>query len=179
MSLLQLVDVKPHLKIERDTDDLVLQGKLNSAEAYVSRGLDGDERGLSVVSVTETLRAYNGGLQVSKSPVVSITSITGEIFGAVSLSTLRRNDASGLVQVKAFQTPLLDDYYTVVYTTGYAAAADLPPDVVEAVRLMTQHFYDTQRGPNQRSTGGSAPGPDSAFARANQLLDQIHTGAMA
>ena len=73
---------------------------------------------------------------------------------------------SGVIRPQPLALPLFSDRYTVVYTAGYATAADLPEDLTEAVRLMTQHFYATQRG--MKSVGGDNA-PD-AFARAQQIL---------
>lgn len=172
MSLLALADVKPHLKIDSNTDDTVLQAKLDAAEAFVSNQTNG-AGSLSVTSVTETVYGLRE-IALTKTPVVSVTSATGEFAGAISLADVSIDLRAGVIRSKANGWVIFSDYYEVVYTTGYATAADLPNDLVEAVRLMTQHFYTPERGPKTRRDDGPDP-----YVRAMQILNAITAGSFA
>lgn len=170
MSLLDLVDVKPHLKIDSNADDTVLQAKLDAAEAFVSNATNGTGS-LSATTVTETVYGLRE-IALTKTPVVSVTSATGEFAGAISLSDVSIDLNAGVIRSKANGWVIFSDYYEVVYTSGYATAADLPLNLVEAVRLMTQHFYGPQRGPANQE-------PNEPYIRAMQILNAVTTGSFA
>lgn len=175
MSLLELGDVKPHLKIDQNTDDTVRQGKLDAAEAYVSRQTGGSG-GLAVTAVTERIPGLRASLPLSFAPVVSVTSVTGAGSNPLVVADLDVDTEQALVGYSPLGNVVFPlPWYSVVYSSGYASAADLPDELVEAVRLMTQHFYATQRGSNRRATGG-APGTEpDAFARARQIIDDFNS----
>jgi uncharacterized phiE125 gp8 family phage protein len=181
MSLLLLADVKPHLKITDTVDDVVLQAKLDAAEAWVSRQIGGTGA-LAEAVVTETVYGH-GSIAVTKVPILSaasVTSVVGEKMGALTLTDLAIDVDAGVIRPKANTWYMVDDYYTVTYATGYAAAADVPEDVAEAVRLMTKHFYGTSRGPTARpGTGGDQGSAPDAYARAQQILDDLRPPGFA
>ena len=168
MSLLDLqADVKPHLKIDQSTDDTVLQAKLDAAEAFVSHAISGPDGALTATVVTE-VEYWHDAIVLMHRPIMTLTSVTGFLYGDRALDELLLLP-SGVIRPQPLALPLFSDRYTVVYTAGYATAADLPPDLTEAVRLMTQHFYATQRGQGRRGTGGDQ-GPLEAFSRAREIL---------
>lgn len=179
MSLLALSDVKPHLKIDQPTDDAVLQAKLDAAEAYVSRETNGTGA-LASTQVTERINGGSTALVLRRRPVLSVTSVTGAGGNALVVGNLDVDTERGRIgydQVAPVVFPL--PWYTVVYQSGYATAGDVPDDLVEAVRLMTKHFYATQRGSNRRSTGGDPGTAADAFARAQQILDDFRLDGIA
>lgn len=177
MSLLLLTDVKPHLKITGTTDDTVLQGKLDAAEAYVSRAIGGFGA-LASTSVTDVVYGQ-GSIAVLNTPILAVTSVTGEKMGALNMSDLVVDKESGVIRPAANTWFMIADYYTVVYTTGYTSAASLSADLVEAIRLMTQHFYETQRGGKPANVGGDPGTSTESFARAQQILGNLSTGSFA
>jgi uncharacterized phiE125 gp8 family phage protein len=179
VSLLDLTAVKPHLKIDQSTDDTVLQAKLDAAEAYVSRQ-SGGVGALAVAAVTERVEGYRPTLSLRRRPVVSVMSVTdagGNVLTVADLDVDLERGRIGYSPIAPVVFPM--PWYEVVYQSGYASAADLG-DLAEAVRLMTQHFYATQRGPAARPATGGSPGsvPD-AYARAQQILDEYRSPGIA
>lgn len=174
MSLLLLTDVKPHLKIEASTDDTVLQAKLDAAEEYVSRE-SGGTGGLSVTAVTERVDGLGSALVLRRTPVVSVTSVTGAGNNPLVVADLDVDAERGLIAYSPLGNVVFPlPWYSVVYTSGYATADAVPETLQEAVRLMTQHFYATARGPRRGSNGEPGTSPD-AYARARQILDDFTT----
>lgn len=174
MSLLDLqTDVKPHLKIDQSTDDTVLQAKLDAAEAYVSRQTGG-EGALVATAVTERVDGYRPTLSLRRRPVISVTSVTDAAGNTLNVAALDVDEERGRIGYNAIAPVVFPmPWYSVVYQSGYANAAALPQELAEAVRLMTQHFYTTQRGTGRKGTGGGPDSPQDAFARAQQILDDF------
>jgi uncharacterized phiE125 gp8 family phage protein len=177
MSLLDLTVVKPHLRIDQTTDDAVLQAKLDAAEAFVSRAVSGPDGTLAATAVTE-VDYWTDSIVLLRGPIVNVTSVTGFLYGNRMLGDLLIQP-SGVIRSQPLALPLYADKYTVIYTAGYEAADDLSPELVEAVRLMTQHFYGTQRGTGRKGTGGDQGSPLDAFARAQQILDEFRVPGFA
>lgn len=178
MSLLLLSSVKPHLKIDQATDDSVLQDKLDAAEAYVSQA-SGGSGGLAATAVTERIDGLGTALVLRRTPVISVTSVTGAGNNALLVTDLDVDTERGLIAYSPLGNVVFPlPWYTVVYQTGYAMAAAVPAQLVEAVRLMTQHFYSTQRG-GRKSVGGDPGTAADAFSRANQILDDFRPPGFA
>lgn len=175
MSLLNLqTDVKPHLKIDQTSDDVVLQSKLDAAEAFVS-DRTGGSGGLAASAFTERVAGYRRELSLTCSPVVSVTSVTGADGQALVVANLDVDTQDGLIAFSTFYDITFPmPWYSVVYQTGYATAAAVPEELKEAVRLMTQHFYETQRGGRRGNTGGD-DAFESAYARAQRILADVTT----
>jgi hypothetical protein len=177
VSLLDLnADVKPHLKIDRANDDTVLQAKLDAAEAFVSRQTNGSG-GLGVTTATERITGGRTALPLSYTPIVSVTSVTDASGNTLVVANLDVDKEQGIINYSVLGGvlfPLL--WYSVVYQTGYASVEAVPEEVKEAVRLMTQHFYETQRGP-RRPVGGDEATSPNAYMRAMQILDDFNTSA--
>lgn len=172
MSLLDLQDVKPHLKITQPTDDTVLQGKLDAAEAFVARRTSAGSQ-LAQEAITERVDGNRTDLMLTTLPIVSLTSVTGADGGALDVPSLDLNAEQGIIRYTPIASIIFPmPWYTVVYQAGYATAAALPDDLVEAVRLMTQHFYATQRG-GKPGPAGEPASPSDAYARAMQVLDNL------
>lgn len=179
MSLLSLTSVKPHLKITESIDSTVLQGKLDAAEAYVSRATGG-AGDLGPTTVTERVTSSGPALRLRRLPVISVTSVTGGDGLALVVANLDVDEAHGLIMyspIAPIVFPL--PWYSVVYSSGYATAAAVPDDLVEAVRLMTQHFYETQRGAARPGPGGAANSTVNAKARADEILADLMGAGMA
>lgn len=174
MSLLDLAtDVKPHLTISGSTDDTKLQAKLDSAEAFVARRTSAGSI-LAAEAITERVDGNRTDLMLTKLPVVSVTSVVGANGDALTVASLDVNEQQGIIRYTPIASIIFPmPWYTVVYQAGYANRAALPDDLVEAVRLMTQYFWATQRGPTARPGTGaeSGGGAADAYARAMQILD--------
>lgn len=182
MSLLALADVKPHLRVDQTTDDTILQAKLDSAESWVSHQIGGSGT-LAASAVTQRCNGFRSALILTTRPINSVTSVTGSDGVLVPLTGLDIDLPAGLIRSNATyyyaapSYPFLLPFYTVIYQAGYATAAAVPEELKEAVRLMTQHFYSTQRGPGRRATGNDPGTAPDAYARARQITDDITVGA--
>lgn len=191
MSLLTLASVKPHLKIDQSTDDTVLQDKLDAAEAFVSR----ETNGAGALASSAVSESHDGGAWLVRTlcrPVLAVTSIN-ESYGTYN-RTLTEQPLNGSNGFDAYGYTIDKDTgvierrvsgaaasfaggrrnIVVVYTTGYATAVALGQDLTDAVRLMTQHFYATQRG-GLKGIGGDPGTQTDAYTRAMQILDRIRT----
>lgn len=104
-----------------------------------------------------------GSLVLTKTPVISIESVTGDLVGARDMTYIRFNAESGVVRTNARVIPLLEDWYTVVYTYG---RAEIPPAMKQAAKVILKHQWSTQRGPS----GRRAPSTDDAPGMANRTI---------
>lgn len=170
MSLVPLADVKAHLGITKPDDDTKLQGKLDAAEALVSKILGGSG-GLAASTITQRANGFRSSLTLTTFPVLSVTSVTGSDGVQIPLGGLDIDLSAGIIRSNATYYyaspwyPFLLPFYTIVYQSGYASP---PADIGEAVMLMTQHLWETQRG-NLPGPGGDT-GPTESYARAMQML---------
>lgn len=154
MSVVPLADIKSDLKIAADASDARIQAKIEAAEAALSRLLGG-AGALSATAVTQRVTGCRPTLMLSRLPVISVESVTDSSGNAIDLSTLDIDEDHGLIYMTG--GTFTDPFYTVGYHTGYAS---LDADLVEAVKLLTKHFWETQRGPTARpSTQQSTPNP--------------------
>jgi hypothetical protein len=182
--MVSLADVKAHLSITTvDTArDTKLQLKIDAAEAFVSEVLGGTGA-LAAQAVTQRVNGFTSTLVLTSLPIVSVTSVTGSDGVLVPLSGLDVDLAAGIIRSNATYYyaapyyPFLLPYYTVVYQSGYST---LPADLVEAVKLMSQYFWETQRGNRPGpGGGGDTTGPGDAYARAQQILSNRPTPGFA
>lgn len=107
--------------------------------------------------VTEAIQAC-GAIALNKTPVLEVTSVTGDYWGAQSMANLRVNLDSGVIRAKGNVQVLPDDTYVVVYTTGRTVA---PAAMKQAVKIILKHQWTTLRNsPNGRQ---SAVQDDATF----------------
>jgi hypothetical protein len=81
-------------------------------------------------------------------PVISITSITAVVVGSAYASGDVRIDdaANGVVQLVSGLT-FTPGLYAVTYQAGWA---DVPDDVMLAIKEKTREFWRSQQGPSPR-----------------------------
>lgn len=164
MSILDVGDVKPYLRFQKDDQDSDLEGFLAAAEAAVANRVG------PLVAEAQTVTVAGSGttcLALPVHPLRSVTSVTGK---SGSVVTLERTSLGAAVVYS--ETTFSESYYTVVCSVGHAAdAASLPADLLKGVAELTRHLWMTQRGQGARSSQGDAPG--SAYTwpiRVEQLL---------
>lgn len=156
MTSLTRADVKPYLGQMSNVNDDELDGFVAAAEAAVESRV-----GPLVVSAQSSVVRGRGTceLVVPVVPIDAVTSVTGK-----SGSTVTVDRFSGRAGVIYFETALSEDYYTVVYTAGWAAtAAAIPADLKQAVGWQVQLDWQSMRGKAQR-------GPDDLRARIAEKL---------
>lgn len=135
--LLSVQDAKEQLEKIGPVDDAELELYVTA----VTRMIEGKVGPCSRQTITETV--YGGRvLQLSRVPVVSVTSITGIYLGTPTYVTtgLAVDPWTGIIRQPAGFTwagPL-----TVVYVAG---RTDLPADLALAGRLLLQHLWRTKR----------------------------------
>lgn len=167
MALLSLAEAKAALNITATTYDAELQDYIDGAIAAVEFVCGG----VISTATTEVVRAV-GAIPLGTTPVISLTSVTGDLTGARDVTELRVNTASGVIRAKANYPAIAEDTYTVVYASGRATA---PPAMKQAAKVILKHQWSTQRGPAARR-----PNPDEGtfvpglgFAIPNAALQML------
>jgi uncharacterized phiE125 gp8 family phage protein len=107
--------------------------------------------------LTMTQTGFCGSIRLPVAPILSITSVSYKQASDGVLTTLA-SDQYQLVKsvtphviTQAYEvtwpTPRADfDNVQVVFRAGYGAAStDIPEDIIQAVRLMTGHFYENRQ----------------------------------
>jgi hypothetical protein len=164
MALITLQEAKDFLNITASTSDSELTAFTEAASSmWLARGLPGGP-----TARTET---YDGGasrIALRHTPVVSVTSIA-EAVGNISYPLTEQPLGQGGTSAYGFTydpwtgvvvrrtagaaTLFADgiDNVSVVYTAGYAT---VPEDIKHAIKLLTKHLWDTQRGGAKRPGSG-------------------------
>lgn len=121
-------------------------------------------------SVTETVQFARSSFSLRKPPVISLTSITPVLTNGIAYSVSDFTPLSGGQVVRQDGTWLVEGPYTVVYQAGRTGAID--PDILQAARLLLQHFWRTQRG--QGRPGQAADdGYGAAYTIPNRVLELL------
>lgn len=167
MALLSLAEAKAALNITTSTHDAELEDYIDGAIAAVEFICGG----VTSVATTEVVRAC-GAIPLGTTPVISLTSVTGDMVGARDITELRVNTSSGVVRAKANYLPIAEDTYTVVYASGRASA---PAAMKQAAKIILKHQWSTQRGPAARrptsDEGSFVPG--LGYAVPNAALQML------
>jgi hypothetical protein len=175
MALLTLDEAKTELGITVATYDLDLEDLILAVTECVDFLCGPSEE----VAVTEVLHGC-GALVLSTTPVVAVTSITGQYRGIVDVSSIFVLPTPGVVRTKTNYLPLFDDWYTVVYTAG----RDLIPYAIKrGAKVILKHQWETRRGSG--STRPGSGGNDTTMVsglsyaipnRALQMMDRYLLG---
>lgn len=152
-------DAKLHLRVDHSTDDAYIDTLVESARLEVER-----RTGRALIDQTWTMKvprfpASGYAIEIPRAPLQSVTSVAYVDAAGDSQTWASSNysvDAPdgeyaerGLivpdygVAYPSTQGHLFD--VTVVFVAGYGAAASaVPATLVEAVRLLVAHWYDTR-----------------------------------
>jgi hypothetical protein len=117
---------------------------------------------------TETL--YGGStLSLSNRPVTAVTSITGYLTGAwtITLSNVVFDSTTGIVQLNTRYG--FYDQYTVVYTAGRG----LTDDIAHAARVLLQHLWANQRNMMSGNPEAQGPGYGLGFTMPAAVRDAL------
>lgn len=169
---IDLATAKSHLRVETADEDALIGVYLSAAKAAIEKATG---KLLAPRIVTQAVSGFPGGER-------AIRLWFGPVSGAV---TIAYDDANGAAQtlvdyrlVEGSNAQLLPAYGDVwpsaqtgpgtvrlSYTAGYAAA-DVPPDLDQAVLLTTAHFYLNREAVTVGSSPTELPlGVDSLVAR--------------
>lgn len=140
MAVLTLAEAKTHLNITAATHDTELGAVIPSAEATIAQRVGP----LEPTDITARLSGTTG-LVLPVYPFISLTSVTNSAGTALAVADFTVDPAAGVLEYVSggkFTSP----YYTVVYKAGRAVGA-LPADLLLAVKELTRHLWESQRGP--------------------------------
>lgn len=143
MSFLELASVKDQLKIQPNSSisDTALQALMDAVTFIVERhtGVIIEQRSFSDEL---HLAQRTSKFRVLSKPLVSVTSITDAVSGAVDLTGMFTRK-SGLIVLPYSLAP--DIYLTVEYTAGLDATA-IPENYKQAGMIIAQQMWETRRG---------------------------------
>ena len=143
-------DVKTHSVIFISDDDAYIETLIGAATAYAENYLG---RSLCTQTLTLTLDAFPSVIDLPRTPVQSVTSISYlDANGDSQAFTDYQSDLSGTLshQIKpapGFNWPDTREVFgaaTVVYVAGYGAASDVPQDIKAALLLMVGSLYENR-----------------------------------
>ena len=165
--LLTLAEAKAALGITTTNYDSELADYISGATEAVNF-ICGDSAAAAVTYVTRAA----GAIAVSDTPILSLTSVTGDWSGVRDLALLRFDAYTGVIRPKATAMPLRDDTYTVVYQRGRAA---VPAAMKQAAKVILKHQWSTQRGPSAKAPTSSDGTyvPMLGFAVPNAALQML------
>ena len=159
MSVLTLADAKTHLNITGSASDTELQTFIDAAEGVIAKQCGP----LTLTVRTDRVSGGSEGLVLPVTPVVSITSITPVLGTALTLSDLYVNTTTGIVEY-TYGSSFWAREYDVTYTAGRAT---VPADLLMAVKEMTRHLWQSQRG------SGARPGSTASASTPGFLIPNL------
>lgn len=164
MSALDIDDAKRHLKIGVDTYDTQLQEVIDAAEAAIAVKCGP----LASTTYTERLSTSGGPALVLKhTPVLSLTSITQVPNGVLPVDDFMVDEDSGVVE-RVLWPYFWAGRYDIEYEAG---RADVPPDLLEAIRELVRYLWEPQRGGSTRT--GSRPVESDPVAAAGAGIERL------
>jgi hypothetical protein len=151
MSVLTLADAKTQLNLTGTTNDAELQDFIDAAEAVI-----GERCGpLAPEPVSERLRGACSALVLRRTPAALLTAVTSADGSAVTLTDLYLDEGAGVVTYNSGAS-FTARYYDVEYQVG---RVDCPDDLLQAVKELVEHLWESQRGSGVRPGG---PRPETA-----------------
>jgi hypothetical protein len=149
VATLTLAEVKAALNITSGGDDAELQAVISAVDEGVNVMCGYSES----TPFTETRRSTNGHIIVRRRPILSVTSITGQRYGALSVAGIFFTEESSIIRSTYTGLTIEDDWYTVVYNAGRASTSAA---IKHGSQIIIQHQWQVRRGV---SPGGSrSPG---------------------
>lgn len=155
---LSTTDAKLHLRVDVSTDDAYIDTLVKAARLEVER-----RTGRALIDQTWTMKVprFPGAgyaIEIPRAPLQSVTSVA-YVDAAGDSQTWASSEysvdapdgeyaARGLivpdygVSYPSTQGHLFD--VTIVFVAGYGGASAVPADLVQAIRLLVAHWYDTR-----------------------------------
>ncbi len=167
MALLTLPETRTLLNISGNSRDSEILDDIEAAEAVVVHfcGPVDEQAVTDVVDLTGT------ALVLSTTPVLELTSVTGDLSGVMTLSRFRVKESSGVIRPKAgYAWPLCEDTFTVVYTAGRSEPDKL---LKQAVRVIVKHLWQMRLGSGRRGSGDGDTTmiPELGYAVPNRAIE--------
>lgn len=153
MSVINLNDLKEHLRVTISDDDALLTEKLDAAESHLEKFT-----GRAFLTQTRTIHfdGFCRSLELPVSPVQSITSVkyldqnlVEQTLSADSyLATpLNSDDPTYLYPADGTSWPStarVRSAVTVTLQAGYGTADDVPAPLCEAIKQLAAHWYENR-----------------------------------
>lgn len=139
MPLLTLDEAKTLLNITVSTYDDELPDYIAAAQECVDFLCGPSEP----VTITETV---SGDIEIalSTTPVLSVTSISGQYTGVRNMDTVWVNLAAGTIRAnRGGAFPIQQDYYDVTYVAGRET---VPLSIKQGIRIILAHQWTIRRG---------------------------------
>jgi hypothetical protein len=137
VSVLSLAEAKQHLNVTASDSDAEIQSTIDEAEAMVAQRCGP----LEPTTVTERVAGGPGGLSLSRTPVISLTSVTPVGGTALTVSDLYVSP-SGVVTYAMNAGVFYAPWYDVVYQSGRSTT---PDDLLRGVKELTRNLWNSQR----------------------------------
>lgn len=176
IAVLPLQDAKDSLNIPASitTNDSHIQSMIDTIEALLEMLTGGPLLTRTIVERVQVTDYYTC-LIVHKRPLVAVQSIVDVSSGvALPVVSLDINANAGIIR-RVLRLPFLSwgPYYTVTYTAGWGTS--LPPAFNVAARIILQHLWKTQQGPQYRPYAGDEETvlPGMSFAIPNRALELL------
>ena len=168
-SVLPLDQAKQHLNISGSTSDAELQATIDAAEARLSQEVGA----LRPADRTDrVLRSGDGTfLLLPTAPASNLTAVVSadEAATALDLSMLVLDGNAGTISYADGWSVFRSPAYMATYSAGWA---DVPADLLYAIRELVRHLWQTQRGMPLLSDG-PVDMPPAGFALPNRVLEMI------
>ncbi|MGZ4663593.1 MAG: hypothetical protein ACXV5Q_00705 [Frankiaceae bacterium] len=151
MSAVPLAEVKAHLQMDpnRTTNDFELQRFIDAAEAAISHRT-------GPLAPTETIERHDGGSRQIVLRQPRATALTALTYADGTQATLTDYDLDLGTGILYWSYGTTGYFYagpreiTVTYLAGFDP---LPEDLRHAVKELTRHLWETQRGNNSARPG--------------------------
>jgi hypothetical protein len=152
VSVLSLAEARQHLNVTIGDSDAEIQDTIDEAEAMIAQRCGP----LVPTAVTERVAGGPGGLSLSTTPVISLTSVTPVGGTALTVSDLSVSP-SGVVTYTMSSGAFYAPWYDVVYQAGRAT---VPRDLRRGLKDLTLNLWNSQRPSGGRFS--SAAGTEMA-----------------
>jgi len=171
--ILSLEAAKLHLRVDSSAEDSLITDAVAAAQGFIE---DTTVLVLTRRTVVETPSRLFGAVELRSWPIASVNSIsyldrsgaTQQIVTGGWFTNLaaRPVSVSPIVGTRWPLTAALAGAISISVTAGYATPADVPPAVMQAVKLLTSHFYTNR---NAVEVGARAVSVEVQLAVADLL----------
>lgn len=168
-----LAEVKLHLRVEVTDDDLLIEALIGTATQMAEQSTG---RAIMPQTWQLTLDAFPDALQLTRTPVASVTSITyADTTGTVqtlsntlySLDNVDDHGSAYVVPAYSAAWPSTRDQVNAVtctFVAGWPAAANVPDSIKSWIKLMVGAMFENRAAASEKQT--------YALGFADRLLDR-------
>lgn len=149
---LSLEDAKLHLRVDHDNEDLRIAVAIQAARSFVEAYT---HRALISRTIETRFDGFGAIMCLPWAPLVSVTSVSyidssGDLTVAATslydVDTFSEPGRITLAYSQTWPTPRAEPHSVrIIHVSGYGTAAEnVDPLLLQAVYLMTSHFYETR-----------------------------------